>query len=140
MIKNILFLSPGNSARSIIAESLMNHWGKDRFIGYSAGAFPQTGVHPMTITVLNERLLPIECLRSKSWDEFAKSGAPAMDYIVTIFDSAAGEVGPEWPDHPSTAQWVQNSPAATPGTQNGRLKSFRDTTRALEAKVRHLLK
>jgi arsenate reductase len=138
--KNVLFLSPGNAARSIIAESLLNHWGKDRFVGYSAGHFPQTSVHPLALAVLNERLLPMEGLRSKSWNSFAHSGSPDMDYIFAICDSAHGETFPEWPGHPATGNWEQADPAAAPGTHTARLAAFRNTTRALEAKIRHFLK
>jgi protein-tyrosine-phosphatase len=138
--KNVLFLSPGNAGRSIIAESLLNHWGKDRFVGHSAGQFPQTAVHPLALTVLNERLLPTEGLRSKSWDTFAQPGAPEMDYIFAICDSAHGETFPEWPDHPTTAKWEQADPAAAAGTYTTRLIAFRSATRALEAKIRQFLK
>ena len=138
--KNVLFLSPGNAARSIIAESLLNHWGKDRFVGYSAGPFPQTAVHPLALSVLNERLLPMDGLRSKNWSEFAKPGAPAMDYIFAICDSAAGESCPAWPDHSATAQWDERDPAAAPGTQIARLAVFRTAARGLEAKIRQFLK
>ncbi len=140
MIKNVLFLCTGNSARSIMAESLLNHWGKSQFIGYSAGSFPKTAVHPLALAALNERLLPTEGLRSKSWDEFAKPDAPVMDYIFTVCDNAAGEVCPVWPGHPATGHWSLPDPAAVTGTETARMSAFRNTARTLEAHVRKFLK
>jgi arsenate reductase (thioredoxin) len=138
--KNVLFLCTGNSVRSIMAESLLNHWGKGQFVGYSAGSFPKTAVHPLALTVLNERLLPTAGLRSKNWDEFARPDAPAMDYIFTVCDNAAGEVSPVWPGHPVTAHWNLPDPAAVVGTQTARTSAFRDTARALEGRIRVFLK
>lgn len=145
MTKNVLFLDTGNSARSIIAESLLNHWGKGDYVGYSAGSFPETGVHPLALAALNHRLLPTQGLRSKSWDEFAKADAPVMDFIFTVGDSAAGvpasgKTGPVWPGHPVTAHWGVADPAAVVGTQNARTSAFRDTTRVLEGRIRAFLK
>ncbi len=140
MTKNVLFLGTGNSARSIIAESLLNHWGKGAFIGYSAGSFPETGVHPLALAALNHRLLPTAGLRSKSWDEFARADAPVMDYIFTVSDSAAAATDPVWPGHPVTAHWGVADPVAVVGTQNARTSAFRDTARVLEGRIRAFLK
>ena len=118
----------------------MNHWGKGNFVGYSAGSFPKTAVHPLALAVLNERLLPTEGLRSKSWDEFAKPDAPVMDYIFTVCDNAAGEVCPVWPGHPVTAHWSLPDPAAVVGTQTARTIAFRNTARVLEGHIRQFLK
>ena len=139
MTKNVLFLCTGNAARSIMAESLLNHWGKGQLIGFSAGQFPNNAVHPLVLEVLNQHLLPTENLRSKSWDEFAAPGAPVMDSIITLCDTAAGEVPPAWPDHPATAQWAITDPAAAVGTRNGRLMAFRTACRGIEAKIRLML-
>jgi len=112
---NVLFLCTGNSARSIIAESLMNKLGAGRFCGYSAGSFPKGDVHPMAIEILSSMGFPTEGLRSKSWDEFAKPGAPEIDFIFTVCDNAAGETCPVWPGHPMTAHWGIEDPAAVEG-------------------------
>jgi arsenate reductase len=100
---NVLFLCTGNSARSILGESLLNHWGKGRFRGFSAGSFPKGQVHPLAIDLLKRTKLPSEGLRSKSWDEFAAPEAPPIDFIFTVCDNAAGEVCPIWPGKPMTA-------------------------------------
>jgi arsenate reductase len=100
---NVLFLCTGNSARSILAESLLNHWGKGRFRGYSAGSFPRGAVHPCAFQLLRALDLPIEGLRSKSWHEFTRPGAPVMDFVFTVCDQAASEVCPIWPGQPVTA-------------------------------------
>ena len=112
---NVLFLCTGNSARSILAEALMNQVGKGRFRAYSAGSFPKGDVHPMTLHVLCDIGLPTQGLRSKSWDEFAAPGAPEMDFIFTVCDSAAGETCPVWPRHPMTAHWGIEDPAKVEG-------------------------
>lgn len=139
MTQNVLFLCTGNAARSTIAESLMNHWGKGRLVGFSAGNFPNNAVHPLALEALNQRLLPTEGLRSKSWDEFAAPGAPVMDSIITLVDVAAGEASPAWPDHPATAQWDIADPAEVAGTRNARMMAFRNTCRVIEGKIRLLL-
>src|SRR5580658_3138178 len=115
-IYNVLFLCTGNSARSILAESLVNHWGRGKFRGFSAGSFPKGQVHPMAIELLRQLNLPTTGLRSKSWDEFAAPGAPPLDFIFTVCDNAAGEVCPVWPGKPITAHWGIADPAAVEGT------------------------
>jgi arsenate reductase len=102
-IYNVLFLCTGNSARSILAESLLNHWGHGKFHAFSAGSFPKGQVHPMAVELLERTDLPTENLRSKSWNEFAASGAPELDFIFTVCDNAAGEVCPVWPGKPMSA-------------------------------------
>ena len=112
---NVLFLCTGNSARSILAEALMNRVGHDRFRAYSAGSFPKPDVHPMTLEVLRAHGLSTEGLRSKSWDEFATADSPVMDFIFTVCDNAAGETCPIWPGHPMTAHWGIEDPAKVEG-------------------------
>ena len=114
---NVLFLCTGNSARSILAEVLINHWGKRRFRGYSAGSYPKGNVHPMTLDLLRSLRLPVEGLRSKSWSEFAQADAPRMDFVFTVCDQAAGEVCPVSPGNPITAHWGVPDPAAAEGSE-----------------------
>ncbi|MGZ8284928.1 MAG: arsenate reductase ArsC [Allosphingosinicella sp.] len=114
---NVLFLCTGNSARSILAESLVNKRGEGRFRGFSAGSFPKGQVHPMALRLLGELRFPTEGLRSKSWDEFAQADAPSMDFIFTVCDDAAGEVCPIWPGHPMTAHWGLEDPAKVEGEE-----------------------
>lgn len=132
-IYNVLFLCTGNSARSILAESVLNHDGAGRFRAYSAGSFPKGEVHPMAIDVLQSLGFPHEGFRSKSWDEFAKPGAPVFDFIFTVCDSAAGETCPIWPGHPMTAHWGIEDPAAVEG--EGQREAFVQALRYLRRRI-----
>jgi arsenate reductase len=133
---NVLFLCPGNSARSILAESLLNHWGKGRFRAFSAGSFPNGHVHPLAIDLLKRTNLPSEGLRSKSWNEFAAPGAPPIDFIVTVCDNAAGEVCPIWPGKPMTAHWGIADPAAAEGSDADKAFAFRKALKELESRIK----
>lgn len=135
-IYNVLFLCTGNSARSILAESLLNHWGHGRFRAFSAGSFPKGQVHPMAVELLKRTNLPTENLRSKSWDEFAASGAPELDFIFTVCDNAAGEVCPVWPGKPMSAHWGIADPAAVEGTGADQASAFRKAFRELETRIK----
>jgi len=112
---NVLFLCTGNSARSILAEVILNREGRGRFRAYSAGSYPKGEVHPAALLLLNELELSTEGLRSKGWDEFARPGAPQLDFVFTVCDNAAGEVCPVWPGQPMTAHWGIEDPAAIEG-------------------------
>jgi arsenate reductase len=135
---NVLFLCTGNSARSILAESLVNHWGRGQFRGFSAGSFPRGQVHPMALDLLQRMNLPTKGLRSKSWDEFAVPGAPPLDFIFTVCDNAAGEVCPVWPGKPMTAHWGIADPAAVLGTDAEKAVAFRKTLNELETRIKLL--
>jgi arsenate reductase len=138
-IYNVLFLCTGNSARSILAESLLNHWGRGKFRGFSAGSFPKGQVHPMALELLKRMNLPTEGLRSKSWDELAAPGAPPLDFIVTVCDNAAGEVCPIWPGKPMTAHWSIADPAAVDGTEVEKALAFRRALKELESRIKLLV-
>ena len=135
-IYSVLFLCTGNSARSILAEALLTHWGKGRCRAYSAGSFPRGEVHPLTLDLLRRLRLPTTGLRSKSWDEFAGSGASVMDFVFTVCDQAAGEICPVWPGHPVTAHWGVPDPAAVTGGQGERLRAFSDALNILENRIK----
>ena len=135
-IDNVLFLCTGNSARSILAEAILNHLGNGRFRGFSAGSHPKGEVHPLAIDLLRRLRLPIEGLRSKSWDEFAAPGAPRLDFVFTVCDDAAGEVCPCWPGTPVTAHWGIPDPAAVQGTEVDRQLAFRQAFTALERRIK----
>jgi arsenate reductase (thioredoxin) len=132
---HVLFLCTGNSARSILAERLMEHHGGGRFRAFSAGSFPKGAVHPLALRLLAEQGLPIEGLRSKPWDEFAAPGAPAMDFIFTVCDQAAGEACPVWPGQPVTAHWGVPDPAAVDGSEAQRMLAFREAFTALSRRI-----
>jgi protein-tyrosine-phosphatase len=135
-VYNVLFLCTGNSARSILAEVSLNHLGNRQFKGYSAGSFPKGAVHPLAIDLLDRLHLPITGLRSKSWQEFARPGAPIMNFVFTVCDQAAGEVCPVWPGNPITAHWGVPDPAAVEGTEDERKCAFRIAYHQLEARIR----
>jgi arsenate reductase len=135
-IYNVLFLCTANSARSVLAEALIDHWGKGRFKGYSAGSFPKGAVHPLAIEALEKLHLRTAGLRSKSWNEFARPGAPIMDFLFTVCDQAAGEVCPVWPGNPVTAHWGVPDPAAVQGTQAEQRRAFRDAYVVLEKRIK----
>jgi len=133
---NVLFLCTGNSARSILAEQLLNHWGAGKFRGFSAGSQPKGEVHPIALELLRHMKLPTAGLRSKSWDEFAGPGAPSMDFVFTVCDNAAGEVCPYWPGQPMTAHWGVDDPAAVQGSDTDKWLSFRKAFRELESRIK----
>ena len=138
-VYNVLFLCTGNSTRSILAEALINHWSMGRFIGYSAGSFPKGVVHPLALDLLEKAHLDTRGLRSKSWDEFAKPGAPVMDFVFTVCDQAAGEVCPVWPGNPVTAHWGVPDPAAVQGIEAELRRAFRDAYVVLENRIKLLV-
>ena len=135
-IYNVLFLCTGNSARSILAEALIDHSGDGRFKGYSAGSFPKGTVHPLALDLLEKAHLDTGGLRSKSWDEFAKPGAPVMDFVFTVCDQAAGEACPVWPGNPVTAHWGVPNPAAVEGPEAEKIRAFRYAYQALETRIK----
>jgi arsenate reductase len=132
---NVLFLCTGNSARSIIAEALLNHLGAGRFQAFSAGSFPKGAVHPLALETLSRQGLPSSRFRSKSWDEFSGADAPAMDVIFTVCDNAAKENCPMWPGHPITAHWSVEDPAAVEGSREEKLRAFERAYRDLEERT-----
>lgn len=121
---HILFLCTGNSARSIMAEVLMNHLSRGRFRAFSAGSHPAGAVNPFALELLRRKGFAVDALRSKNWDEFAQAGAPRMDFVVTVCDRAAGEVCPVWPGQPMTAHWGFEDPAAATGPDEAKRKVF----------------
>jgi arsenate reductase len=132
---NVLFLCTGNSARSIIAEAIMKHKGRPNFVAYSAGSHPSGKVRLEALRQLEKAHLPIQGLRSKSWDEFAKAGAPKLDFVFTVCDNAANEVCPVWPGQPMTAHWGVPDPAAVGGTEEQVEKVFRDAFFLLDRRI-----
>ena len=139
--RNVLFLCTGNSARSILAEALLNDRaiGGGRFRGYSAGSQPRGTVHPLALDTLQENGLPVEGLRSKSWQEFAGPDAPKMDFIFTVCDNAAAEACPIWPGHPVTGHWGLPDPAAVEGSDEDKRRAFRETFAELRRRIREFV-
>jgi arsenate reductase len=121
---NVLFLCTGNTARSIMAEVLLNAMGKGRFRAYSAGSHPKGRVHPLTLELLAHNRMPTADLRSKDWAEFVRPGSPPLDFVFTVCDNAAGEVCPVWPGQPISAHWGIPDPAAAGGSEQERRKAF----------------
>jgi arsenate reductase (thioredoxin) len=131
---NVLFLCTGNSARSILAEALLNHWGQGRFRAFSAGSHPKGTVHPLALELLKKHEFSVEGLRSKGWEEFAAPDAPRLDFVITVCDKAAAEVCPVWPGQPMTAHWGVEDPAAVTG--DGAQRAFRNALHTLETRIR----
>ncbi|MEX0431371.1 arsenate reductase ArsC [Spiribacter insolitus] len=132
---NVLFLCTGNSARSILAEALLNSMGKGQFTAYSAGSFPAGEVNPLALRTLEQMKLPTEGLHSKNWDVFATDDAPRMDFVFTVCDRAAAEACPIWPGQPMTAHWGLPDPAAVEGSEEERMRRFRETAIALRSRI-----
>ena len=134
-IFNVLFLCTGNSARSILAECILNREGKGRFRAFSAGSHPEGQVHPFAIDLLKKMNYPTAGLRSKSWLEFSQAGAPKLDFVFTVCDNAANEVCPIWPGQPMTAHWGVPDPAAAEGTEAERHLAFAEAYRMLNNRI-----
>ncbi len=132
---NVLFLCTGNSARSILAEAILNHKGRPNFTAYSAGSHPSGAVRPEALRQLDAAHLPTQGLRSKSWDEFARPKAPHLDFVFTVCDNAANEVCPVWPGQPMTAHWGIPDPAAVQGTKEQVEKAFREAFFLLDRRI-----
>lgn len=135
-IYNVLFLCTGNSARSIMAEALLNHWGRGRFKAYSAGSYPKSQPNPLALEQLRAAKLPTDGLASKSWDVFGKAGAPPMDFVFTVCDQAASEPCPVWPGQPMTAHWGMADPAAVEGPDEEKRGAFRKAFREIENRIK----
>lgn len=134
-VYNVLFLCTGNSARSILAECILNREGSGRFKGFSAGSHPKGQVYPFALDLLRKMNHPTAGLRSKSWDEFAEAGAPHLDFVFTVCDNAANEVCPIWPGQPMTAHWGVPDPAAAEGSEVERHLAFADAYRMLTNRI-----
>ena len=132
---NVLFLCTGNSARSILAEAILNSLGKSRFRAFSAGSHPKGEVNRFAIELLRKQGLDVSGLRSKSWDEFAAPGAPHLDFVFTVCDNAAGEVCPIWPGQPMTAHWRIEDPAAVEGSDEEKRSAFSTASRLLQNRI-----
>ncbi|HZZ92281.1 MAG TPA: arsenate reductase ArsC [Usitatibacter sp.] len=136
---NILFLCTGNSARSIMAEVMMNHLGRGRFRAFSAGSHPNGSVNPWALKALQSAGMPTSDLSSKSWDDFARPGAPAFDFIITVCDNAAKEACPVWPGKPTTAHWGVADPAAVEGEDEKKRAAFREAMNVLRRRIELLV-
>jgi arsenate reductase len=132
----VLFLCTGNSARSIMGEALLNHWGKGRFRAFSAGSRPRGEVHPLALDTLRKSHLPTEGLRSKGFEEFAAPGAPSLQFVFTVCDRAAQEICPVWPGQPMTAHWSIADPATVDGSDDAKARAFERAFRELEARIK----
>jgi len=132
---NVLFICTGNSARSILAEAILNREGRGKFRAFSAGSHPKGEVHPYALDLLRRTNHPTAEMRSKSWDEFAAPGAPKLDFAFTVCDNAAGEVCPVWPGQPMTAHWGLPDPAAVEGSEAEKRAAFADTYRMLNNRI-----
>lgn len=134
-IFNVLFLCTGNSARSVLAESVLNHFGKGRFRAFSAGSHPAGQVNPFVLELLERQGMPMDGLRSKNWDEFAAPDAPALDFVFTVCDKAAGEACPVWPGQPVTAHWGIEDPAAVEGSDDKKRAAVSTAYRLLSLRI-----
>jgi arsenate reductase (thioredoxin) len=133
---NVLIVCTGNSARSILAESLVNYWGRGKFKGFSAGSQPKGTVHPIALELLRQMKMPTEGLRSKSWDEFTQPGAPQFDFIFTVCDNAANETCPAYPGQALRAHWGVADPAKEKGSETDQWLAFREAFRELESRIK----
>jgi arsenate reductase len=138
-VQHVLFICTHNSARSIMAEGMLNALGAARFRAHSAGSHPASAVHPLALRTLAGMHLPTEGYRSKDWSEFATPDAPALDFVFTVCDKAAGETCPVWPGQPMTAHWGVEDPAAFDGTEEQKLKVFRDVAMVLRRRIELML-
>lgn len=138
-VYNVLFICTGNSARSILAEAIMNHLGKGQFQAYSAGSHPRGYVHPLTLKTLQHYQQDTATARSKSWDEFARIEAPQMDFVFTVCDNAAGEICPVWPGQPITAHWGFADPSLVEGDEETQNKAFSRTYMEIATRIRIFL-
>ena len=132
---NVLFLCTGNSARSIMAEAILNRAGRGTFAAFSAGSHPRGQVHPLALATLDEMGFLTEGYRSKGWDEFARDGAPELNFVFTVCDNAAGEVCPAWPGQPMTAHWGIEDPAALEADEDQQRRAFRSAFYALQRRI-----
>ena len=138
-VYNVLFVCTGNSARSILAEGLLNHFARGRFIAHSAGSHPSGTVNPFALSTLQALRIPTDGFRSKSWGEFAQAGAPALDFVFTVCDNAAGEMCPVWPGQPMTAHWGVPDPAAFEGSDEEKARVFMSTAVTLKRRIELML-
>lgn len=138
-LRHVLFICTGNSARSIMAEAMLRHLGSSRFVAHSAGSHPTGVVNPLTLEALAHLKLPTAGLHSKSWEQFASAEAPALDFVFTVCDQAAGETCPHWPGQPISAHWGVPDPVAAEGTEAQRLQKFIDTALTLKRRIELML-